>query len=217
MTIAMVSVLGLTACTDPSYMNNGQSQQSTKTQRGALLGGAIGGVLGAISGDDARERKTNAVKGAIIGAAGGAIIGNQLDKQEAELRQSLGNENVTIQNTGDRLIVTMPQDILFATDSSTLRPDLRSDLRVVASNLMAYPDTDVQVVGHTDNTGDAAYNQSLSERRAQSVASVLIGEGVSSARVQTIGRGESQPVSSNLTPEGRSQNRRVEIVILPRA
>ncbi|SPF79411.1 OmpA family protein [Pseudoprimorskyibacter insulae] len=215
LTVVTLSVLTLTACSQPAYQPN--PQPATKTQKGALLGGAIGGLLGAMSGDNGAEKRQNAIKGAIIGAAGGAIIGNQLDKQEADLRNQLGNDNVTIQNTGDRLIVTMPQDILFATDSATLRPDLTRDLRTVAQNLIAYPDTTVQVIGHTDNTGDATYNQNLSVSRARSVANVLVGEGVQSYRVQAFGRGESQPVASNLTPEGRQQNRRVEIVILPNA
>jgi outer membrane protein OmpA-like peptidoglycan-associated protein len=129
----------------------------------------------------------------------------------------MGNSNVNIQNTGDRLIVTLPQDILFATDSATLRPDLQRDLRTVGQSLLAYPDTTVQVLGHTDNTGDADYNLNLSRQRAQSVASILISEGVPSFRIQSIGRGEDQPLASNLTPEGRAQNRRVEIVILPNA
>ena len=111
----------------------------------------------------------------------------------------------------------MPQDILFATDSASLRPDLTSDLMTVASSLNEYPRTTVQVIGHTDNTGDAAYNQQLSARRASSVANILIQNGVSAGRIQSFGRGEDQPRASNLTPEGRQQNRRVDIVILPTA
>ena len=154
------------------------------------------------------------VTGAGAGAAAGAAIGNQLDKQEAELRQQMG-DNVTIRNTGDRLIVTMPQDILFPTDSANLRPTLVSDLRDVGQSLLAYPNTTAQVIGHTDSDGAAAYNLDLSQRRARSVANVLISEGVPSSRISVIGRGEDQPVASNLTPEGKAQNRRVEIVILP--
>lgn len=168
-------------------------------------------------GNDPEERRRNAAAGAILGAGGGALIGNQLDKQEADLRAQMGNSNVNIQNTGDRLIVTLPQDILFATDSATLRPDLQRDLRTVGQSLLAYPDTTVQVLGHTDNTGDAGYNLNLSRQRAQSVANILMTEGVPSFRIQSIGRGEDQPLASNLTPEGRAQNRRVEIVILPNA
>ncbi|MFD2856873.1 OmpA family protein [Seohaeicola zhoushanensis] len=123
--------------------------------------------------------------------------------------------NGTITNTGDRLIVTLPQDILFATDSYAVRSDLQRDLGALASNLRAYPNSTVQVVGHTDNTGDAAYNQDLSERRASSVGSVLINSGVAAGRIQIVGRGEDAPIASNLTPEGRARNRRVEVVIIP--
>ncbi|MGB2201985.1 MAG: OmpA family protein [Pseudooceanicola atlanticus] len=182
------------------------------TRTGAAAGAAFGGILGAaVSGG-------NTARGAAIGAAAGAIAGaaygDYLDRQEAALRQDLGS-NVQIVNTGDRLIVTLPQDILFATDSATLRPDLQSDLVAVARSLNEYPRTTVQVIGHTDNTGAAAYNQQLSARRAQTVSGVLVSNGVSSGRIQSFGRGEDQPKATNLTPEGRQQNRRVEIVILP--
>jgi outer membrane protein OmpA-like peptidoglycan-associated protein len=104
---------------------------------------------------------------------------------------------------------------LFATDSAAVRPDLRSDLNAVAASLLRYPNSTIQVVGHTDNTGTAAYNQDLSQRRAVSVASILRESGVPGGRIAAVGRGEDQPIASNLTPEGRAQNRRVEIIIRP--
>ncbi len=211
------ALMALTACTDPAAYNNSGVDPNRKAKSGAAIGAGIGALAGVMAGNDPEERRNNALAGALVGAAGGAVVGNQLDRQEADLRAQMGNNNVTIQNTGDRLIVTLPQDILFATDSSSVRPDLQRDLRTVAQNLNAYPNTTVQVIGHTDNTGEAAYNASLSERRAQSVAGILISEGVSSARVRSVGRGEDAPIASNLTAEGRQQNRRVEIVILPNA
>jgi outer membrane protein OmpA-like peptidoglycan-associated protein len=117
--------------------------------------------------------------------------------------------------SGDQLIVTMPQDVLFATDSAAVRPDLQRDLYTLAGSLNRYPDTTVEVIGHTDNTGDAAYNMRLSRQRAQSVASILVNAGVPSYRVVPIGRGEDQPIASNLTAEGRQANRRVEFIIRP--
>ena len=105
---------------------------------------------------------------------------------------------------------------MFATDSANVRSDLRADLGALANNLQSYPQSQVQVIGHTDNVGDAGYNQSLSERRAVAVGNVLISEGVPSGRIQTYGRGESQPLASNLTSEGRAQNRRVEIRLIER-
>ncbi|CUH79301.1 OmpA family protein [Tropicibacter naphthalenivorans] len=213
--LALVTALSLSACTTGPIFNENDPNAQAKT--GALAGAAMGAVAGRLlGGGDKGERNRATVAGALVGAAAGAAIGNQLDKQEAELRQQLGN-NVDIANTGDRLIVTMPQDILFATDSAELRPGLVGDLRDVAQSLLAYPDTTAQVIGHTDSDGDAAYNLNLSQRRAQAVVNVLAGEGVPGYRLQAIGRGEDQPVASNLTPEGKAQNRRVQIVILPNA
>lgn len=215
--VALLSAtLALAACTDPATLGGDPNDPNAKAKQGAALGAGIGAALGAITGRDG-NRTEAAIKGGLLGAAAGGAIGYSLDRQEADLRNSLGNDDVTIQNTGDRLIVTLPQDILFATDSFSVRPDLQRDLRAVADNLRAYPDSRVQIVGHTDSDGDAAYNQTLSERRANAVADVLLNQGISFARIQTFGRGETQPVSSNLTPEGKSQNRRVEIVILPNA
>lgn len=206
----LCSALALSACTDPDYA--GIDRENTKN--GAIIGGILGGAIGAITADD---KKGGLVRGAAIGAGIGAIAGDILDKQEADLRRDLDNDNITITNTGDRLILNLPQSILFATDSFSVRSDLQRDLQTVAGNLMAYPDSTIQIIGHTDNEGDAAYNQRLSERRANAVADVLLNEGVPFGRIQTIGRGEDQPITSNLTPEGRAQNRRVEIVILPTA
>lgn len=142
------------------------------------------------------------------------MVGADLDRQAAELRGSLSS-NISVTNTGEYLIVNMPQDLLFATDSASVRPDLRSDLSAVSSSLLKYPNSRIEVIGHTDNTGSAAYNQDLSQRRAVAVASVLRDNGVPGARVAAYGRGEDQPIASNLTPDGRAQNRRVEIIIRP--
>jgi outer membrane protein OmpA-like peptidoglycan-associated protein len=210
--MAGLALVAVAACTDPAMVDENNGYQ--KTQQGALIGGLVGAVTGVVVSDD---KGKGAVIGGAIGAISGAAIGNALDKQEAELRQQLNNDEIQITNTGDRLIVTMPQDILFAVDSSTVQAGLRSDLLAVASSLQQYPNSTVQVIGHTDNTGDAGYNQGLRERRANSVADVLMNGGVAFGRIQTFGRGEDQPVASNLTEAGRAQNRRVEIVILPTA
>jgi outer membrane protein OmpA-like peptidoglycan-associated protein len=211
--ISAASLLALTACATPERSANNNDFKKTTT--GAAIGAGLGVLAGLISGDDSKERKQNAIKGALIGGAGGAVVGNVLDKQAAELQKSLGNDRVTITNTGDRLIVSLPQDITFASDSATLSSGIQSDLNAVATNLQSYPNSTVQVIGHTDSTGEAGYNQNLSVQRANSVVNVLAGAGVSFTRLQGIGRGEDQPVASNLTEEGKAQNRRVEIVILP--
>ena len=209
------AALTLSACTSPERFND-PNDPNRQAKNGAIIGGLVGAAAGALTGgDDGKEKTRAAVLGGVIGAAGGAVIGNQLDKQEADLRASMGNSNVGIVNTGNELIVTMPQDILFAVDSADLRPDLRRDLGALASNLQAYPNTTVDVLGHTDNSGEAGYNQNLSQRRAQAVTDVLISNGISSNRLRAIGRGEDAPVASNLTPEGKAQNRRVEVIIRP--
>ena len=162
------------------------------------------------------NRADGALVGALAGGAIGAGVGYSLDKQEADLRRQL-NSNVIITNTGDRLIVTLPQDILFATDSTNVQAGMQSDLAALARNVNVYSQSTLQIIGHTDSDGDAAYNQQLSEGRARAVANVLIANGVPNGRIQTVGRGESQPVASNLNAAGKAQNRRVEIVILPNA
>jgi outer membrane protein OmpA-like peptidoglycan-associated protein len=197
---------GCADLTDPNNPNRNRDQ-------GVLIGAGAGAVLGQIFGGDTKATAA----GAAIGGIAGGVIGNNLDKQEADLRADLGNDNVTITNTGDRLIVTLPQDILFATDSFAVRPDLQRDLRAIAGNLQEYPNSTIQVLGHTDSQGEATYNYQLSLRRANAVADVLMNAGVPFGRIQTIGRGEEQPVASNLSPAGMAQNRRVEIVILPNA
>ena len=210
--LSAASLIALSACTSPDHLGGTDPRKNTK--QGALLGGLLGAGLGALVADD---RAKGAVIGGAVGAGTGALVGNSLDKQEAELREQLQNQDIRITNTGDRLIVTIPNAILFPVDSAVVNSALRSDLLTVASSLQQYPDSNVQVVGHTDNSGGAAYNQGLSERRANSVADVLQEGGVSFNRIQTVGRGEDQPIASNLTEDGKAQNRRVEIVILPTA
>lgn len=195
------------------------TDENVRTRTGAATGAAIGGLVGAISGPSSQsrgDRLMRAAVGAGVGAIAGGAIGSRLDAQASELRRDLG-QDVGIVNTGRELVVTMPQDLLFAVDSAVVRPDLQNDLRIVASSLNRYPDSMVRVVGHTDNTGSAAHNQALSERRANAVASILRGSGVDSRRIISEGRGLTQPIASNATPEGRRQNRRVEIYIIPNA
>jgi outer membrane protein OmpA-like peptidoglycan-associated protein len=205
-TLGALALAGCTGTTSPVM------PQGPRAQTGAVTGAVIGGLLGASSGDNKLEK---AAVGAIIGGALGGAVGATLDRQAADLRSSIGNSNVTVTNTGSELVVTMPQDILFATDSATLRGDLTRDIKAVANNLLSYPNSTIQIIGHTDNSGSAAYNQDLSERRARAVANVLREGGVPNGRIVSFGRGEDQPIASNLTPEGRAQNRRVEIIIRP--
>ena len=175
-------------------------------------GGAIAGIaLG--EGD----RKDDIIKGALVGGVLGGAIGNRLDAQERALRGSIGDSGVLIVNTGSELIVTLPEAITFDTDSTYVRSSVQSTLVKLADNLNDYPNTTVEVIGHTDNVGTDAYNQDLSARRAAAVSGILIRSGVSSNRIRAYGRGERDPIASNATAAGRQQNRRVEIVIVPTA
>ena len=208
--MAATGTLFLTACVDPgAYPNDPNARQ----RNGAVIGGIVGAVAGA-SVSDGDDKLKGALIGGALGAGTGALIGADLDRQAAELRGSLSS-NISVTNTGEYLIVNMPQDLLFATDSASVRPDLRADLNTVASSLLKYPNSRIEVIGHTDNTGSAAYNQDLSQRRAVAVASVLRESGVPGSRIAAYGRGEDQPIASNLTAEGRAKNRRVEIIIRP--
>lgn len=212
MIVSIAALFALTACVDPNAYPN---DPNARTKNGAIVGGLLGAAAGASGkGDDKFGR---AVVGGVIGAALGGAIGQSLDQQAADLRSSIGNSNISVTNNGEYLVVNMPQDVLFASDSATLRPDLTSDIRAVAASLNRYPNSTIEVIGHTDNSGSAAYNQDLSQRRAVSVASVLRDAGVQGGRIASYGRGEDQPIASNLTPQGRAANRRVEIIIRPTA
>ncbi len=202
--IALVAGLGLSACTNPDGTAN-------NTGTGIAAGAGIGAVLGRAIGGDGR----GAVIGGLIGAGIGGAIGDDLDRQEAALRQQMGGSGVSIVNTGSQLIVTLPEAITFPVDSAQLRSSFVGSLNALARNLQQYPNTTVEVVGHTDSTGAASYNQQLSERRAMSVRSVLLNAGVSGGRLRAFGQGENNPVASNATQAGRQQNRRVEIFITP--
>ena len=206
------SAVAISACTSPDVQTNDPKQ---RTKEGAVTGAVIGGVLGALSSGDGGERRRGALAGAIIGGGIGAAIGYNLDQQAAELQRDFGHGRIQILNNGDHLVVRMPDDILFDVDSAAVKPGLRSDLQVLADSLQRYPGSTIQVVGHTDNTGAASYNQDLSERRASAVSSVLIGAGVPSNRINSFGQGEYLPIASNLTDEGRALNRRVDITIRP--
>jgi outer membrane protein OmpA-like peptidoglycan-associated protein len=214
--LGIAGLMALSACVDTTgYSASKPEYGESRAKNGAIAGAILGGLLGATRGDDVNLGRT--AGGAVIGAVIGGGIGTMLDRQAAELQQDLGNSDVSIVNTGSELVVTMPQDILFAVDSAVVRPGLQSDLRVLARNLQDYPDSTVDVLGHTDNTGSAAYNQDLSARRASAVAALITSNGVAPYRVRSWGRGENEPVATNLSEEGKAQNRRVEIIIRPAA
>ena len=186
-----------------------------RLDQGALAGATVGAIAGIALGEG--DRKDDIIKGALVGGVLGGAIGNRLDAQERALRGSIGDSGVLIVNTGSELIVTLPEAITFDTDSTYVRSSVQSTLVKLADNLNDYPNTTVEVIGHTDNVGTDAYNQDLSARRAAAVSGILIRSGVSSNRIRAYGRGERDPIASNATAAGRQQNRRVEIVIVPTA
>lgn len=208
--LAAASLTFVAAC-DPAGPN-----QMQNTQQGALIGAGAGAVLGALTNNDGsvRERNQAALIGAALGAGVGAGVGNSLDRQAEELRRALRND-VGVSNNGNNLVVVLSQDLLFATNSTTVSGVSQNELRIVANSLNQYPNTTVNVIGHTDNVGEASFNQGLSERRAQAVSAILRGGGVSPNRIRSIGAGENNPIASNLNASGRQMNRRVEIVITP--
>ncbi len=209
--LAAAALLVGCATTDPY---SGQTQRS-QTGTGAAIGAAVGAAAGALSGDGSTSRRDRALIGAAVGAAAGAGVGAYMDRQEEELRQSTRGTGIEVDRRGDDIVLNMPSSVTFGFDSSELTMSARNALNDVASILSQYTDTRVNIAGHTDSTGNADYNQRLSERRAESVGNYLAQSGVSRNRLYMSGYGQTQPVASNATEEGRAQNRRVEITLSP--
>jgi outer membrane protein OmpA-like peptidoglycan-associated protein len=182
-----------------------------KTQKGAVIGAAGGGAIGAVIGKAAGNTAMGAIIGAAVGGATGAVIGHKMDKQAEEMKKVLGDAEV--RRVGEGIVIDFKEKVLFGFDRSDLGANAATNLDKLINVLNKYPDTDIKILGHTDNKGTDTYNLGLSERRAASVSSYLKDHGISSSRVSTKGMGENDPIASNDTEEGRSQNRRVEFVI----
>jgi len=208
----VLTTFGVAACTTVNPYT--QEKQVSKVAIGTGIGAASGAVIGLLTASGKHSRR-NALIGAGIGAVAGGGAGYYMDVQEAKLRQRLQNTGVSVTRQGDNIILNMPGNVTFATNSPNINAGFYEVLNAVAVVLKEYPKTYVDVVGHTDSTGDAAYNQRLSEDRARSVAGYLTSQGVQVERLLVAGRGETEPIASNDTPEGRSQNRRVNIQIAP--
>jgi outer membrane protein OmpA-like peptidoglycan-associated protein len=184
----------------------------TKTEKGAAIGAGGGGVVGAFIGKAAGNTALGAIIGGAVGGTAGALIGHKMDKQAAEIKQTVPGATVTRQ--GEGILVKFDSGILFDVDKTFVKPDAQTSLRKLAGSLQNNPQTNILIVGHTDSTGTAAHNMDLSIRRASAVKSFLVGEGVAGTRLTTQGKGETEPIAPNATTEGRAQNRRVEIVIV---
>jgi outer membrane protein OmpA-like peptidoglycan-associated protein len=204
-----LALVSLSACvTDP---NTGERKVSRTAIGG--VGGALGGMLlgGLIGG------RTGRIVGAGIGGVAGGVVGYQMDKQIRELKEQTAGSGVDVTPTdnGSAIMVNLPEGVTFDVGSYTLRPQFRATLDKVADSLKQYPNSLIDVYGHTDSTGSEAYNQTLSENRARTVANYLMSQGVPSARIRSQGFGETMPVADNASDMGRAKNRRVEIKIVP--
>jgi outer membrane protein OmpA-like peptidoglycan-associated protein len=204
------ALVATSACTTNPETGN---RVISKTAIGAALGTVGGYLAGDVLGG--RNDRTAKILGAGIGAIGGAAVGRYMDQQEAALRRDTAGTGVDVIRQGDDIVLRMPSGITFDVNRYDVKPQFQSTLNEVASTLGTYQQTYIDVLGHTDSTGTDALNQTLSERRAQAVASYLSSRGVNPARMATRGFGETQPIADNATQYGRAQNRRVEIKVVP--
>lgn len=204
LTISVLLLISLASCA-------GVTHTERKTKTGVLVGSAGGAILGQVIGGDTESTLLGAGIGAVLGGLAGHQIGAYMDRQEQALREAMASsEAVNIERTRDVLTATFKSDVFFDFDSAALKPGAYSEISRVANVLNQYPRTTIRVEGHTDATGPAAYNMELSRRRAEAVRNALLQRGVDPRRIQTVGFGESQPVSSD-----PAANRRVSIVITP--
>ena len=207
--LAALSLVTVTACvTDPNTGERKVSRTAIGTGGGALAGLLLGGLIGG---------KTGRIVGAGIGGVAGGVVGYQMDKQIKELKEQTAGSGVDVTETddGSAILVNLPDGVTFDVGSYTLKPQFRATLDQIAQSMNQYPDSLIDVYGHTDSTGSDDYNQTLSENRARTVANYLSSRGVSSSRIRSQGFGETMPVAGNETDGGRARNRRVEIKIVP--
>jgi outer membrane protein OmpA-like peptidoglycan-associated protein len=189
-----------------------QQTGMNKTEKGVVIGAAAGGVIGAIVGNKGNNTAIGAILGATVGGAVGAVIGNKMDKQAKKMEEDLG-KTATVERVGEGIKLTFNSQLLFDYGKTDLKESNKADLQKFSETLKQYTDTDLLIVGHTDNVGSDAFNQTLSEKRASAVSNYLASLGISYNRLRIEGKGELQPVSSNDTESDRTQNRRVEIAI----
>ena len=182
-----------------------------KTQKGAVVGTATGTAMGAVIGRASGNTALGAIIGAAVGGAAGAIIGNQMDKQAEEIKDKVPEAKV--ERVGEGIVVELSSQILFGFDQADLSTQAKSNLDQLVNILNEYPDTDIELQGHTDSSGSEAYNQTLSERRAGAVSSYLASKGINNTRLNIKGFGETMPKYDNDSEEGRAQNRRVEFLM----
>jgi len=183
----------------------------SNTQKGAIGGAAAGGAIGGVIGHQSGNTAVGAIIGAAVGGAAGAWIGNYMDKQAAEIQRDL--EGATVTRVGEGIKITFDSGLLFDTNKSVLKSASKENLTKLAVILNKYPDTEILLEGHTDSEGTEEHNMDLSQRRANSVAAFMSTKQVNETRFTTMAYGETQPVASNETLDGKAQNRRVEVAI----
>lgn len=211
---ALAGSLLLGSCASYTGQTNAPDDPN-RTGRGALIGAAIGAAAGLLTGGDAVERRQRALVGAGVGGLTGGAIGAYQDRQEAQLRRQMQGTGVDVVRNGDNITLNMPGNVTFAFDKADIQPQFQPVLDNVASTLQQYNQTVIEVAGHTDSVGSDQYNQQLSQRRAEAVANYLGSRGIMRDRMITVGAGETRPIATNDTEEGRAANRRVEITLVP--
>jgi len=184
----------------------------TRTQKGAVIGGAAGGTMGAIIGKKAGNTAVGAIIGAAVGGTAGALIGRNMDKQAEEIKKTVPNAEVI--REGEGLIVKFDSGILFDVGKADLKDNAKTNIEKLAESMKTNSETNIMIVGHTDATGSDNYNLGLSQQRAESVKAYAMTNGIAGSRLTTVGKGESEPIADNATETGKTQNRRVEIVIV---
>ena len=182
-----------------------------RSQKGAVIGAVGGGAIGGVVGRAMGNTAMGAIVGATVGGVAGAVIGKKMDKQAEEMKEVLGDAEV--KRVGEGIVIEFKDKVLFGFDQSDLGATARANLDKLANVLKKYPDTNIEILGHTDDKGTDAYNQGLSERRANAAGAYLRSQGISSSRISTRGLGESDPKLANDTEANRAENRRVEFVI----
>jgi len=207
-----ILIVFLSGCATDPYTGE---RKMSKAGAGATIGAVVGAAAGALSGKNSRQRRQRALLGAGVGALAGGGVGYYMDRQEQKLRMQLQNTGVSVTRDGENIILNMPGNVTFNTDSADIKSSFYDVLNSVMLVLKEFDKTLIEIAGHTDSTGSDQYNQGLSERRSTSVGQYFMAQGIDRMRVMTIGYGESRPIADNATPQGRELNRRVELTLVP--
>lgn len=192
-----------------------KEEQTSSAAKGAGIGAAVGAILGIATSKDKKDRTQRALKGAGIGAIAGGSVGYYMDVQEAKLRKQLQGTGVSVTRNGNNLVLNLPGNITFDTNRTEVNDSFVQVLNSVTLVLKEYQSTMIEVAGHTDNVGQNSDNQILSNARARAVSDILIRSGVAAVRIDVVGYGETRPIASNDTANGRQNNRRVELTLIP--